>query len=378
MRIAIVNFTSGGMSGGYRKYLHEIVPRLVAACDVSHILLAYPESVDIVGLSRGLEKVECLPYTPGVALRAVKRQVAERLGSFKPDVLFFPSARCFEFGDTPLLVMIRNMEPLTRITGNPLAERLVNLFRRREARKCVRKATRIIAISDFVKRFMMEEWAVEESRIGLVTHGCRLWNDTNLDKPVAVPDSWDGRFLFTAGSIRPARGLEDVLAAMAMLGKHPDLAGLVIAGGVDRWMGRYRRKLERYAAARELADRIVWTGSLGPLDMAWCYEHCLAFVMTSRVEACPNIALEAMAHGCVCVSTDSPPMPEFFSDSAIYYGRGNGRELSEALERAVSLLGTAEREELREKARRRAADFTWDECAGRTVEELKKTAREGR
>ena len=76
---------------------------------------------------------------------------------------------------------------------------------------------------------------------------------------------------------------------------------------------------------------MVWAGQLTEPEMAWCFGHCEAFVMTSRAEACPNVALEAMSHGCRVVSTSQPPMPEFFGEAAAYYRGGDARDLARAV-----------------------------------------------
>lgn len=47
MRIAIVNLTAGGMSGGYRKFLRNVIPRMAKHEDVEAILCASPDSIGV-------------------------------------------------------------------------------------------------------------------------------------------------------------------------------------------------------------------------------------------------------------------------------------------------------------------------------------------
>jgi hypothetical protein len=51
--------------------------------------------------------------------------------------------------------------------------------------------------------------------------------------------------------------------------------------------------------------------------MAWCFESCEAFVVTSRGEARPNMVLEALSHGCLSLSTDRPPLPQMLAGAAL-------------------------------------------------------------
>jgi glycosyltransferase involved in cell wall biosynthesis len=107
--------------------------------------------------------------------------------------------------------------------------------------------------------------------------------------------------------------------------------------------------------------------------MAWCFQRSAVFVMTSRAEACPNITLEALSHGCRIVSIAGPPMPEFLADAAAYYPPGDTAALAERIA-SIARLGAAEAEALRRRAVGRSAEFTWQQTLDDTVEQLQLTA----
>ena len=93
--------------------------------------------------------------------------------------------------------------------------------------------------------------------------------------------------------------------------------------------------------------------------------------MTSRAEACPNTVLEAMAHGALSISTDQPPMPEFFADTATYYPAGDATTLAGRVDAAFA-LPPADRERARRAARERARAFTWERTATETIAALRR------
>ena len=95
--------------------------------------------------------------------------------------------------------------------------------------KALKSADRIIAISSFVKDYLVNHLNMNSQKIGLVYHGIDKPHDS-LSQPAAIPEKcYD--FIFTAGSIRPARGLEDILIALKYLSfKDIKLPSLVIAG----------------------------------------------------------------------------------------------------------------------------------------------------
>jgi glycosyltransferase involved in cell wall biosynthesis len=353
MRIVLLTLTRGSVSGGFRKYLDCLVPLLRLQPGVESVEVFVPPQMVRTGDRT---------WPPGDDLRGF-RELRRSVAALKPDVIFIPTARVLRAGRTPVVTMVRNMEPLeVPFGGNTLAEGLKNVARAAAARLACRRADRVIAVSGHVRDFLIRYWHIPEQRVGMVYHGI----DQPGNQPV-LPLMQD-RFLFTAGSIRPARGLEDVIEALAEL---PEDLHLVIAGAVDRGAGHYAARMRSLAEHKGVSSRIRWAGHLDAASMSWCFRNAAAFVMTSRAEACPNVVLEAMANGAVSVSTSHPPMSEFFGLTADYYFEREARHLAVRLGHVLELPESA-REERRAAARARAAHFTWQTTAKATVAELQK------
>jgi glycosyltransferase involved in cell wall biosynthesis len=358
MRLAVVNVTSGGMSGGYRKYLMRLMPLLANDPRVTDLSVFVPERA-AVNLASEIEVRTWRPGSGGSRFATLARDVA----ACAPDVVFVPTSRHVSFGSTPVATMVRNMEPLEApFGGNTWTESVKNVARAWEARRACRHATRVIAVSEHVRNFIVSRWRIDRERIGTVYHGV----DEAAPRPAPMePET--GRTLFTAGSIRPARGLEDVIRALPLLDAD---VRLVIAGGVDAGCARYADGLRRLCGETGVTARVSFAGQLDTAGMASAFQHAVAFVMTSRVEACPNTALEAMSHGCAIISVNRAPMPEFFRDAARYYPVAEAHALAVQL-RAI-LADPAERGRLGRAARCRAAAFTWEATKNRTIEELER------
>lgn len=366
MRIAIVNLTSGGMSGGYLKYLHNILPLMQADKRVTGLEVFYPEQVQ--GLTNNFP-IKCHAWPKDN--KRWRRWLKTELDKLRPDVLFIPTARWMDFEHIPKVVMVQNMEPLLiPFGGNSLLGIVKNLARAHAARQACCNAQRIIAISQYVRDFIVTRWHIDPRRVGMIYHGVDLPADNSSAVHSGIMNSLSSlKFIFTAGSIRPARGLEDLIGAMKKLvSLHPELC-LAIAGKADSDAGFYLCQLRNIAHKSGLAERIVWLGQLDDKEMAWCFKNCEAFVMTSRAEACPNIALEAMSYSCLVVSTIQPPMPEFFGAAALYYAPRHVDDLASQIG-AMLALPPARRQEFQHASRTRAADFRWTDTARLTVSEL--------
>lgn len=351
----MLNLTLGGLSGGYRKYLQRLAPLIRAHPDVTDVLQIVPSSYQsLPGLGAASS------WISGEQWRGFPR-LRQRVREWKPDVVFIPTARFLD-GGAPCVSMVRNMEPMLPATFRegvrPWAKSRLGAYL---ARNACRQSTRVIAVSEFVRDFLVNEWDVVPGKVGVVYHG--------IDEVTVVPApspklTAHAPFLFAAGSLLAYRGLEDAISALA----HANLPTLtlVIAG---EGSAAYRERMQHLAQSLGVADRLVWPGHLGDDDMSWAYSNCLAFLMTSRVEACPNTALEAMACGALCISTRSLPMPEFFQDAALYYDAGNAEQLAAQVQKANS-LNAAARVALQQGAKSRSMHFSWQQTANATVKQL--------
>jgi len=372
MKVALINLTGGGMSGGYRKYLLAMLPRLATHHKISSILCASPPDWN---MSRWFEKsipvrfINCSPFR--VLNYKLTENLYPELIKFKPDVLFIPVERIIEFRNTPVINMLGNMEPYVKhVRGTPLEETIRNKIRFWEGVKALKKANRVIATSGFVRDYMIEKLGLSKEKVGFVYQGFDLNRYMKPKKPIIIPEEWEGKFIFTAGSVRPARGLEDIIFAMQpLLNKLSTLSGLVIAGHCLPLMQAYKSKLIKWLNSHQLTGRVLWSDFLSEEEMAWCYKNCKVFVMTSRVESFGHIAIEAMSHGCVCISSTCPCLPEIFDEAAMYYSPGDWKNLSE------SIIKTCREDrdyfdKASERAKHRASQFSWDITAEKTVQEI--------
>jgi glycosyltransferase involved in cell wall biosynthesis len=231
----------------------------------------------------------------------------------------------------------------------------------------------VIAVSGYVKERVMRCFGTETEKIDVVYRGQDLDADIQGRQPtVPIPKK---PFLFSAGSVVPYRGTEDLIRALALLrvsGRPPPLvvhAGLRMGGialSYERWLLGLAERLK-------VADLITWIGKIDAPEMAWYFQHASAFVQTSRAEACPNIVLEAMAHAPLVVSCTQPPMPELLGDCAITYRTGDAADLAAGI--ALALDATDAQEAVwRERMRTRVAAFSWERTARQTLDVLERAA----
>lgn len=362
MRVAMLNLTGGGLSGGYRKYLQRLVPLLHAHPEISELLVVAPP--DFKDLAGGKD---VWTWEKGEQVRGYPA-LRERVRAWKPDVVFVPTARYIDCG-VPCVSMVRNMEPMLPPTfKDGLVLWAKGRMRGILAKRAASKSSRVIAVSRFVRDHLVDEWDIESKRVGIVYHGVDK-GAVGTDLPPALRALENTPFLFTAGSLLPYRGLEDAIRALALI--QSKSLKLVVAG---EGLNAYSEQMHQLANECGVADRIVWLGHINQAQMTWAFTKCLAFLMTSRVEACPNTALEAMANTALCISTTCPPMPEFFLESALYHEAGDAKKLSQHID-AVVAMPAEQINAMRQAAFERASQFTWNKTVNETVAELQVALR---
>ena len=381
MRLAIVNITAGGISGGYRKYLRAMLPRLARASQVSALQCIVPEAWQAPSWFENGAVPAFVEYSasriarlPGAALAGIAR--------FAPDIVFVPSERVFCYSRAPVANMFRNLEPFAQgVRQGSALERMKTIARRRDARRMFTRTATLIVPSAFVRKFLEEHENVPQERVQVIHYGSEDLSAerlASLQPPLVAQHGIRPGFLLTAGAVRPARGLEDALHALAAIrDRHGRNDTLVIAGELTSRTRGYRTELERLCHRLGVTPHVVWAGHLARQELCWCFRHCAAFLMTTQAETFSNLAVEALANGCMIVATNSSCLPEILSDAAHYYTPGNPHELAHAAVTAASLRGEARAS--RERASRgRAAQFSWDVTASKTLSVLADTIHSDR
>lgn len=372
IRIAALNLTGGGSSGGYRTYLSAILPRLAASPEVEEILCASPASLGAEVWLRGTPKikfVQCKPFrfmrhAPDAGLRSA-------LDCFRPDVVFVTLERYLNYRNVPTVIVVHNMAPLSDIAVTEgIFDKVKCGAQYLETRIAVNNSSAVIVPTEYVKDILTGKWATIKGKIAAIKFGgSPLPSGPRPPSGIDVPDN----FIFTAGSLEVYRGFEDLVQVLPGLKSMFPGMKLLVAGGTRPATEGYLRMLKKMAAGLGVAEDIVWLGNLPGDELSWCYRHCAAFVMTSRVESFGFVALEAMQHGCVCVSAHSSCLPEIFGDTARYYEVGDKTELLSTLGAALSMT-TADKAAAGAAAIERAGNFSWDRAAGSTLSILQRAA----
>ena len=205
---------------------------------------------------------------------------------------------------TALAAGFLNKPFMVTVRGCELRHRQFRM-RRFWMRWAIRRAARVIAVSDNLKEFALEMGA-EPTRVKLIPNGI----DNNLFFPrnriqcrAKHGIAPERLVVLSVGDLAEIKGHHRVIAAIGALRDGGVRADLLIAGGPGR-SGRYAELLRHEVAARRLEHQVRFLGSLLQTEVAELMSAATVFCLASSREGCPNVVMESLACGTPVVATD--------------------------------------------------------------------------
>ncbi len=184
----------------------------------------------------------------------------------------------------------------------------------------------------------------------------------------ALPDGLrpDG-FVLAVGTLEPRKNLPRLVAAYARLDAEVQRAHPLAVAGPTGWQTG-----ETLAALQGLGDRCRVLGFVSDEQLAALYGACAAFAYPSLGEGFGLPVLEAMAAGAPTLTSDRSSLPEVAGEAADYCDPTDVGSIARALD--ALLRDPARRAELRRLGPARAATFSWEDFAARTLRALEAAA----
>jgi glycosyltransferase involved in cell wall biosynthesis len=209
----------------------------------------------------------------------------------------------------------------------------------------LRAATRVLAVSEFTKREVVELAGVPDERIDVAY---------NASSPAFTPDgpAAEGDYVLAVGTLEPRKNLPRLVEATSRLGLELRIAGARGWGSVDahaphvRWLGR--------PSDEELAVQL--RGAL-----------CLAY--PSLLEGFGIPVLEAMLCGTPVVTSAHSAMEEIAGGAAELVDPRDVDSIAAGIDQAL-----ARRDELRQAGLVQARRFNWASTADAVIGSYRKAA----
>ncbi|MFL6193315.1 MAG: glycosyltransferase family 4 protein [Thermoanaerobaculia bacterium] len=256
----------------------------------------------------------------------------------------------------PVTITLRGMLPL-----------LVPFrLRRPQLRFALRRASRIVAVSESLKRDAVA-LGIPGEKIRVIENGIdpaafHPIDRTEARRSLGLPKY--GPLLASVGTLAPRKGFHLVMEAMAKLRRTWPTLRFAVVGG-DGPEGSQGAELRALAARLGLQERVIFAGPRKSAELASWYCAADLFVLATAHEGCPNVVLEALACGTPVVATPVGNIPELLA----------GPDSGIVVERTVEALAAGLDQALKrawdpDKVRARVASRTWAVVSREHAEEL--------
>jgi glycosyltransferase involved in cell wall biosynthesis len=235
----------------------------------------------------------------------------------------------------PLVVTVHDLAVLR----HPHAfNRWSRLYGPRVVPRVLAAARRVIAVSEFTKRELIELLQVPEDKIRVVPNG--VDGTFTPDGPAE-----EGEYVLAVGTLEPRKNLPRLVEAMRRSDVELRVVGAQGWGGVE--VG---------------GNGVRWLGEVSDSELARLYRGARCVAYPSLYEGFGIPVLEAMACGAPVVTSRGTAMEEIADGAAVLVDPNDPAELAAGIDRA-----TAERDVLVARGLDRASAFRWDAVAEATV-----------
>ncbi|MGH9656892.1 MAG: glycosyltransferase family 4 protein [Bryobacteraceae bacterium] len=249
---------------------------------------------------------------------------------------------------------------------------------RMTVRRTVRSAARILTGSEFSRQSIERAYGLNGDRVVVVPNAAASdFRPEHLDNAldaVRVRFGLPAPYILTVGDLQPRKNHIGLIEAFAGLVKaHPQLKHRLAIAGKETWFGPKVREAARRSG---VADRIQFLGFVADDDLLHLYNACDLFVFPSFYEGFGLPILEAMACGRPVACSNTSAMPEVADGAALLFDPYSSGEIARAMS---DLLRDPElRTRMERLGQQRAAHFSWNKTARRTLDVYYEVASQNR
>jgi len=225
-------------------------------------------------------------------------------------------------------------EPYSRLNSNEKFMVSFNWFLRIFEERMLERSNKIIAVSDFTRRELLQYYKIREDKIRVIHNGV----DINKFKP--APDKATAKkevglnprdiAILSVGRLYARKGLFTLIESMPLVTRQFPNARFIISG---KGLSGEMKKLVNHAAKLGVRDNIVFTGYFPDRKLPRLYQAADVFAFSTFYENLPFAVLEALSTGLPVVSTNVGGIPEMIDSgkNGFLVQPFNSRELADRI-----------------------------------------------
>jgi glycosyltransferase involved in cell wall biosynthesis len=223
----------------------------------------------------------------------------------------------------------------------------------------VKKASRIIAVSNNTKEDIIKNYNIKEEKIRVIHNGFDQKTSINSTNEQAQKKPY---FIYI-GTIQPRKNLENtILAFHRFIQNKPNYNFYIV--GKKGWL---YTEIFNLVKQRKLTDKVIFTDYLSEEKKANLLNRASALIMPGFYEGFGLPLLEAYLHKVPVIASNSGALPEIAGNAALYFEPENVSDLVNKMK-----IVESKKNELISKGTARLKIFSWE----KTAEQILETCRQ--
>jgi glycosyltransferase involved in cell wall biosynthesis len=357
LRVGIDGRAFTSPAAGVRRYVHQLVPALLALDEPLEIVALGGEP----GVPAGVTQVS-EPAHPPTNLGWTLVGLPSAAAKAGVDVIHAPAYTAPFLTRIPVVVTIHDVSYERHPEWYPYRR---DWLRRAFYRRSAKAAAQVLTDSVFSASEIVAAYGIAADRIAVVPLGASGFAPADPDVPVDLPAGVTTPFLLHVGDLHERRNLPMLVDALLEVRRHfgGAVAMSLVLAGVDRGIGD---GLCAIASEAGMPDAVIRLGVVEDERLQTLYRTATALAYPSLYEGFGLPVLEAMASGTPVIASRAASIPEVLGDAGILLSPDDVSEWTQAILRVTN--DEHLRHAMRAAGLARAATFTWDRTARLTLD----------
>jgi glycosyltransferase involved in cell wall biosynthesis len=233
-------------------------------------------------------------------------------------------------------------------------------------RKAANKASKIIAVSNFTRERIRQNFNLNGSKVKVICPGVdanifNLYQDAERQNQVRVKYNLPEDYILYSGNIEPKKNILNLLKAMRLL-KAKGIKHRLVITGQRHWKSE---KVFHFLHTEFNPGDVILTDYVDRSDIGFVYKNAACLVLPSFCEGFGFPVLEAFACGVPAAASCTGILHEIDKNAYAPLEPNNPEQIAESL---VRLLTDCKLRELQIKtALTEVHRFNWSDCATKTL-----------
>ncbi|MBI3963604.1 MAG: glycosyltransferase family 4 protein, partial [Candidatus Kerfeldbacteria bacterium] len=232
--------------------------------------------------------------------------------------------------------------------------------------RSIRKARRIIAVSEFTRNDVSKIFRVPKRKIVVIPEGVIRERSQFSGERIRRRYHLKKRYALFVGTIEPRKNLTKLVEAFKFFltdkaNTHPDDFQLVLAGA----QGWKQEHVFKYIKSLRMSRSVRYLGYVPHAHKIALIKHAACFVFPSLYEGFGLPVLEAMSQGVPVITSDVSSLPEVVGNGAVLMDPRKTTDMTQAL-KAV-LLNPSYATGVAKLGLERSKQFSWRKAAEQTL-----------